>query len=72
MNITGNIGKLVNVDNPKAVYYATTYHPAWWSIIDWALLGYFTLEFVLRLINVIMRSNEKQKISYCWNSFKIQ
>jgi hypothetical protein len=41
MNITGNIGKLVNVDNPKAVYYATTYHPAWWSIIDWALLGYF-------------------------------
>ena len=50
MNITGNIGKLVNMDNPKAVYYATTYHPAWWSIIDWALLGYFTIEFVLRLI----------------------
>ena len=50
MNITENIGKLVNMDNPKAVYYATTYHPAWWSIIDWALLGYFTIEFVLRLI----------------------
>ena len=52
MNNTGsdNIGKFLDTDNPKAVYYATTYHPAWWSIIDWALLGYFTLEFVLRLI----------------------
>ena len=52
MNATGsdNIGKFLDMDNPKAVYYATTYHPAWWSKIDWALLGYFTLEFVLRLI----------------------
>ena len=52
MNNTGsdNIGKFLDTDNPKAVYYATTYHPAWWNIIDWALLGYFTIEFVLRLI----------------------
>jgi hypothetical protein len=52
MNNTGsdNIGKFLDTDNPKAVYYATTYHPAWWSKIDWALLGYFTIEFVLRLI----------------------
>jgi hypothetical protein len=41
MNNTGsdNIGKFLDTDNPKAVYYATTYHPAWWSKIDWALLS---------------------------------
>lgn len=36
--------------NPKAVAAVTTTLPQWWYLVDRTFLGYFTIEFLLRLV----------------------
>ena len=41
---------VLNEDNPKEVMKVTTLPPNWWKTTDYAFLGFFTLEYVIRLL----------------------
>lgn len=51
-NLTSADGTLLTINeaNQKEVLAVTTWPPKWWYIIDYTLLGFFTLEFIIRLI----------------------